>query len=65
MQLDKKVSEFKAHYGSPLVIAIYWSDLCSTTIEGALLKGDTWSSRWLYFGITSTRNYAYKSTGTI
>jgi hypothetical protein len=39
MQLDKKVLEFKAHYGSsPLVVANIWSDLCSTTIEGACLE---------------------------
>jgi hypothetical protein len=133
MQLDKKVLEFKAHYGSsPLVVANIWSDLCSTTIEGACLeekekleKGfkkfmlgmfflwtypknmqlttivvseslinhqprnffdrmsrsgnilrclqwiygiavpSTWSSRWIYFGIASTRKSAYKNTGTI
>ena len=39
MQLDTKVSAFNAHYGSsPLVVANIWSDLCSTTIEGARLK---------------------------
>jgi hypothetical protein len=39
MTLDKKVSEFKAHYGSsPFVVANIWSDLCSTTIEGSHLK---------------------------
>jgi hypothetical protein len=40
MTLHKQVSEFKAHYGSsPLVVvANIWSDLCSTTIEGARLK---------------------------
>jgi hypothetical protein len=31
MKLDKKVSEFKVHYGSsPAVVANIWSDLCST-----------------------------------
>jgi hypothetical protein len=39
MTLGKKVTEFKAHYGSsPLVVANLWSDLCNTTIEGSLLK---------------------------
>jgi hypothetical protein len=39
MTLNNKVSEFKAHYGSsPFVIANIWSDLCTTTIEGARLK---------------------------
>jgi hypothetical protein len=39
MTLDKMVTEFKAHYGSsPLVVANIWSDLCSTTTEGARLK---------------------------
>jgi hypothetical protein len=39
MTLDTKAGMFKAHYGSsPLVVADIWSDLCSTTIEGARLE---------------------------
>ena len=36
--MQKKVDDFKSHYGSlPLVVADIWFDLCHTMIEEACL----------------------------